>query len=258
MFIGYFFSAVFGLIVGSFLNVLTLRLMEERSFVMGRSACQKCGHVLGAFDLLPVLSFIWLRGQCRYCAAPISWQYPVVEFFTAVSFVIVFWLHISELMVGVAPWAFLRDLVFVAGYMALFIFDTRWSVVPDQVTIPLIVFGFFANLLLGFSIFSLLGGMVIGGGWFLLLWVISRGRWIGSGDIRLGILLGATLGLAGTALALYFAYVVGGIIAVGLLLSGRKQWQSTLPMGAFLMASGFAVLCAEPQLLAVVMYGFPQ
>jgi prepilin signal peptidase PulO-like enzyme (type II secretory pathway) len=251
----FFGSAVllFGLVVGSFLNVVTTRLAAGEPVFTLRSRCPACRRTLPFYDLVPVASFAWLRGRCRFCGVAISWQYPAVELATALLFMLV---AISHRSPGTLPfigagstaygltalWLLLRDLVFTAGLVALFVLDLRWYVVPDEVTLPLILFALAANLALGFAWTSLALGVFIGGGLYLSLWALSQGRWVGAGDIRLGALLGAMLGATGTLLALYLAYLIGGAVAVALLASGRKGLKGRLPMGTFLTTGAFFVM----------------
>ena len=236
----------FGLMIGSFLNMLTIRLANEESLRTQRSYCPHCRHTLAAKDLIPVLSFLSLRGRCRYCRAPISWQYPLVELATALLFVLVFMKFTPTLIIneswGLSTLSFIRDFIFTAGLIALFVLDWRWYIVPDEVSIPLIIFAFAANIFLGMPLISLLWGMAIGGGLYFLLWSVARGRWVGSGDIRLGLLLGAMLGAKGTLTALFAAYIIGGIVAAILLATGLKKFGSKLPMGTFLTIGAFVAL----------------
>ena len=243
-------AAVLGLGVGSFLNVLTLRLMSGEPIVMGRSACPHCHARLAARDLIPVVSYLALRGRCRSCHAPISPWYAAVELSTAACFALVA-LHSGPALLMASSGVMLQffaQLVLTAGFIALFVFDVRWLVVPDVISLPLAVFALAANLTLGVAWQSLLLGALIGGGGYALLWIASRGRWVGDGDIRLGVLLGAALGAWGAALALYLAIVSGGLVAAILVLSGRRRVGEVLPMGAFLTLAGFVVMLYSKQI----------
>lgn len=246
------FVFLFGLVVGSFLNVLTLRLVAEESIVWPASHCPHCKHALAWFDLIPVVSFLERRGRCRYCRKSISWQYPLVELATAVAFALVAWVHRDLLITGswFAILLFARDLLFTTGLIALFIFDFRWYIVPDEVSLPLIGMAVVLNLVLRVSWLSLLVGVVVGGGFYFLLWSLSKGKWVGSGDIRLGALLGVMLGWPGTLFALYVAYLVGGFSAIVLLATNRKKMKSLLPMGVFLTIGAFAVILFSSWLMA--------
>lgn len=223
------FIVLFGLVIGSFLNVVTIRIATGESFAAQRSHCPSCKHALGIVDLVPVLSYVWLRGKCRYCQTHISWQYPLVEIGTAIAFGLVVWSHGGGLTLALA-----RDLVFTAGLLALFIFDVRWYIVPDEVSLPLGITAVVANLAFGMSVWSLGLGIAVGAGLYFALWALSGGRWVGSGDIRLGFVLGAMVGWPQALGALYIAYMVGGVTAAVLLLLRKKKFGGILPMGTFL------------------------
>ncbi|KKU49292.1 hypothetical protein A3H10_01750 [Candidatus Uhrbacteria bacterium RIFCSPLOWO2_12_FULL_46_10] len=245
LFLIYISTGFVGLNVGSFLNMLTIRLANEESLKVQRSYCPHCRHVLAVKDLIPVISFLWLKGKCRYCRTPISWQYPLVELATAFMFILVAARHFEPATYYILPTTYstlLRDLIFTSGLIALFILDFRWYIVPDEVSIPLIIFALLANIFLGIPFASLLLGMAIGGGLYFLLWFVSQGRWVGAGDIRLGLLLGAILGTKGALAALFIAYMIGGIIAVFLLATGQKKFGSKLPMGTFLTMGTFIAM----------------
>lgn len=233
----YVFIGCIGLCVGSFINLLTVRLALGEPVMTARSHCPHCHHELRAADLIPVVSFVLLGRRCHYCRAPISWRYPVVELLTAFLFAAILYKYrISFTASGSFMWvlSFIRDLAFTGGLLTLFILDYSWYIVPDVVSLPLIALGVVSNVALGVSVRSLVTGMALGGSLYFALWFFSRGKWVGSGDIRLGLVLGAMLGFPGTLAALEVAYLVGGVVAVALLATHRKQLADRLPMGAFL------------------------
>jgi prepilin signal peptidase PulO-like enzyme (type II secretory pathway) len=231
-----------GLIFGSFFNVVILRLHAGTSIIAPPSACPKCRVSLAWFDNLPVISFLLLRGRCRNCRKKISWQYPLVEMATGLLF---FW-------VGLRFGQSLPALVvvgFTGFLLLLFLYDLRYYQVPDSISLPALGFGLFANLWLGVAWSSLAIGILVGAGFFLFQYVVSGGRWIGSGDIRLGGMMGAMLGWQGLLVALFLAYVLGSIVGVGLLAARKKQLSSTVPFGTFLTAATFISLLYGPQLI---------
>jgi len=236
------FIFIFGLCIGSFLNCLIWRLHEEKS-LGGRSICPKCQHQLAWYDNIPVFSFLFLRGKCRYCQAKISIQYPVVELITALLFVVSwnleFGIRNQGVVVPIPDPQFLipviRDWLIIAVMTVIFIYDLRWYLILDKVTLPFIVIFFILNLILGFGWQGMVSAMLVGGGFFFLQFAISRGRWIGGGDIRLGVLMGSALArLDLLLLAILASYFVGSIIAVFLVIFGKKSWQSQVPLGIFL------------------------
>ena len=253
----YFFTFlvfIFGLCIGSFLNCLIWRLHEEKT-LGGRSICPKCQHQLAWYDNIPVFSFLFLRGKCRYCHKAISWQYPAVEFITGILFLLAFASNFQFSIFNfqtISNFQFLNnfDLLFTNYYLlitiirdwliisvmtVIFIYDLRWYLILDKVSLPFIVIFFILNLILGFGWQGMVLAMLAGGGFFFLQFAISRGRWIGGGDIRLGVLMGAALGRLDLLLfAILASYFIGSIIAIFLVIFGKKQWQSQVPLGIFL------------------------
>lgn len=261
-----------GLILGSFVNALVWRLRKQdeiahpdvaeksdrrlnRSFVKadlsisrGRSMCPHCHHTLAARDLVPVLSWVTLRGRCRYCKAPISWQYPLVELLTAVLFVLsyTFWPYGLDAI----GWAqFGAWLIFLVGFVALTVYDIHWQELPDRIVWPLVVLAFAQTVFLMVAkqsdwhvfLWAALGVAVISG-LFWLLFEVSKGNWIGFGDVKLGIVLGL---LAGTPLAamlvIFFASVLGTLASVPTLLKAKNKMQLHIPFGPFLI-SGLVIV----------------
>ncbi len=250
------FFFLLGLIIGSFLNVVILRLKDGKS-LFGRSVCPACGKIISWYDNIPLLSFILLGGKCRACKTKISWQYPIVELASGFLWllgycyvmagpgaVVIFnstkGIASSRLISGLAmtadQWLGVITLgIFFSILLALFVFDCRWYILPDQITLLGIVIALLANILWGHSWQNILLAMLIGATWFGWQYLISHGRWVGSGDIRLGALMGAMLaGWQGLLVALFLAYLAGAVVAVVLLLLGKKTWGERLPFGTFL------------------------
>jgi len=235
-----------GLFIGSFLNVVVLRLRKGESFVKGSSKCMLCKHRLYPKDLVPLFSFLFLRGRCRYCKKKFSHQYPLVEFFTGLSFVLVFWKIIPSFDLMAASTlqiVHLLDWWAIASFLiVIFVYDFKYYLILDKVVWPGIILAFLVNLFLGFSFFNLFFAAIIGGGFFLLQFVLSKGRWIGGGDIRLGIFMGAILGWPHVLTALFISYILGSFISVFLLLGKRKEWGSKIPFGTFLSIGTFITM----------------
>lgn len=223
-------AALFGLGIGSFLNVVVLRLKKSET-LLGRSHCPKCQHQLPWHELIPVLSYLMLRGQCSRCSKKISFQYPLVELITASMFVMLsIWFWNEPLQLGIYT-------VYTTILLTIFIYDLKYYLILDIFTIPGIVLAFIGGLLLDISVLNLFIGMAVGGGLFLVQYVISRGKWIGGGDIRLGVLMGLMLGWPTILVGLFVAYVIGALVAVGLMLGGKKNMKDALPFGTFLSAA---------------------
>ncbi len=249
------FIFLFGLTIGSFLNCLVWRLHTGES-MGGRSRCPKCKHQIAWYDNLPVLSFILLRGRCRHCGKKISWQYPLVEFITGVLFVVVFILDCKLNIINCLQItnyklqiSLFRDFFLVSVMIIIFIYDLRWYLILDKVTFPAMAVVIILNLLLGLNWQNLLFSGIIGGSFFLFQFIISRGKWVGGGDIRLGLLMGLVLGWKMLLLALFLAYLMGSIIGLGLIIGKKKHWGSQIPFGVFLSPATLIALFWGEQIL---------
>lgn len=233
---------IFGLIFGSFLNSLIYRLAHGIS-IWGYSACPHCQKKLLYRDLIPLISFLALRGKCRFCGKKIGWQYFLVELFTGILFVLIFWQH------QVIDLFLIRNLFFVLVLTFIFIFDLKYYLILDKIIWPSLLIAFLINLFLGFGIWNLILGILIGAGFFLVQYLVSKAKWVGLGDVKFGALLGAMFGFNLTILTIILAYIIGGFIAIILLLSSKKRFGEVLPMGAFLSVAGFIVLLWGQQIL---------
>lgn len=233
------FIFILGAIVGSFLNVVIFRLHAQSS-ILGRSLCLFCKKFIQWYDNIPIFSFFRLRGKCRWCQQKISWQYPLVELTTGILFLLAYWQSPTLILL-------FRNLIFIAVLIVIFVYDWRWYLILDVITVPATVFAFFVNLFLGYGLGNLLLGAVIGGGFFLMQFLVSSGRWIGGGDIRLGILLGVMLGWKLLLVTLFLAYLSGSIVGLGLIIAKQKKFSSPMPFGTFLAAAAIvSLLYGEP------------
>lgn len=198
-----------------------------------------------------------LRGKCRHCRKAISWQYPIVELMTGVLFVLAWQKELGimnnelSLLNLDSIIQVLRDWIIISVMIVIFIYDLRWYLILDVVTLPTAVALFILNIILGFSWLSLLLYGIIGASFFLIQFVVSKGKWIGGGDIRLGLLMGLALGkFSLLILAIMLAYFIGSIVGVGLILAGQKKWGSKLPLGVFLSSATIIVLLWGEQILS--------
>lgn len=226
-----FFLIILGLAVGSFINVVVVRLAAGEKLT-GRSHCRKCQRQLKWYHNIPVLSFLYLRGRCAWCQGTIAWQYPLVEAAAALLF------GVSVFFITAGDWlGWLIYLVLVSYLLVLFVFDFKYMVLPDSLTLSGAAVLLVLNLWHARPLGELLSGLVLGGGFFALQYLVSRGRWVGAGDIRFGLLIGAALGWRLTIVALLFSYWLGAIAALALLILGRARRGSHLPFGTFLAAA---------------------
>lgn len=256
------FVGLLGLVAGSFVNALVWRLHQqskskkarkELSITKGRSVCPHCRHQLAVADLIPVLSWVWLGGRCQYCSKVIGWQYPVVELVVAVLFVISYKYWPIEIS-GVWAVQFAAWLGLITGFVALSVYDLKWFLLPNRLVYPLYAIGGVYALIgltesdsFPWTAFDLVSAVFIGGGLFYVLFQVSKGKWIGGGDVRLGGLLGLVIGTAtGSLLMIFLASVLGTVVALPAMLSGKAKKGSLIPFGPFLMAAAFiAVLWGE-------------
>ncbi len=240
---------VFGLIVGSFLNAIIYRLSVGQSVTAGRSYCPECKHVLAPRDLVPVLSFMVLRAKCRYCRTPISWQYPIVELATAFAFVLAYMqIAPNGLMLGDNGLRLMLYWIYAAFLIVIFVYDLKHYLILDAVIIPAAIIALIGGIALHQPVLSMLLAGIVAAGFFGVQFFVSRGRWIGGGDIRLGFLMGLILSWPHVVIALMLAYVLGSCIGIALILAGKKKFGSQLPFGTFLTIATYIVLLYGDQI----------
>ena len=225
---------IFGLIIGSFLNVIIFRLHTKEDIIKKPSYCTKCKKQIKWYDLIPVLSFIALRGKCRHCKKPISWQYPLVEFATGFLFVLAFWkLDPADCQLMIFPLFFISILIIV------FVYDLKHMLIPDKVIFPAIaiaaIYAIINILNTKYKILDTIIAASIGSLFFYALYAISRGKWIGFGDVKLAIFMGLILGWPNILAGLLLGFLLGGIIGVILILIHRKKMKSQVSFGPFLV-----------------------
>ncbi len=212
------------------------RLKTKESILLTRSHCPYCAHELSFFDLVPLFSFLFLKGKCRYCKKKIPWRYPLVEFFSGVLLLLVFLFFYPEL-VSVFYYSFLAF-----SLLVIFVYDLLHFIIPDKVLLPsflLVLFFHAFQVLKGvngleelFSFFlSGLGAAVF----FFSFHFFSKGKAMGFGDVKLAFLLGLFLGWPLIIPALFIAFFIGGLVASFLLFFTEKGWKSKVPFGPFLV-----------------------
>ena len=231
-----------GLSVGSFSNVCIDRLPARVSIVAGSSHCAQCLHPLGAADLVPVLSYLWLRGRCRYCGARIPFRLPVVELLSGGLFGLLYWRYDLSPEFGVA-------LVYGTILLIIFLIDLEQQLILNVVVLPSLA------LALAGSFFwpdigplrALLGG-AIGTGVLSIPYILYR-EGMGLGDVKLGMLLGLMVGYPYIFLALLLAVISSGLVAIILLALKIKGRKDPIPFAPFLTAGTFATLVWGPNIL---------
>lgn len=240
-----FFLFILGLCFGSFLNVLIDRLPKGKSVVRGRSFCDHCKHKLGWDDLIPVLSFILLNRRCRYCGKKISWHYPIVELTTGILFLFVYSLLIGIIRLDNNHFYYIYTyyLIITSCLLAIFVTDLKYRIIPDEVLIVQIVTALFYQVLFQKQI---LKGNILTGVVFLLVFlflvIITKGKGIGLGDVKLAFVMGLVLGFPKIIVALYLSFLTGAVFSLILVLLKIKSLKSTIAFGPFLCAATFVTL----------------
>ncbi len=234
-----------GLSLGSFANVLVWRLATKRS-ILGRSICPQCNKQIAWYDNLPIISFIFLGGHCRFCRQKISWQYPLVELSIAILWLIAWFKAFDYQLVSLVDlwptlvnsgviWMLLRD--WLAGFLLVFIlvFDWRFLLIPINLLVIFAPIFWLFNVLIGQIWWQPLLSAGILAIFFGLQFVITKGKGLGEGDIWLGAFLGFLLSSWPAVLAAVFvAYLLGSLVGLILMLIKKKHWHSRLPLGTFL------------------------
>lgn len=257
---------VFGISFGSFLNVIIERIPRGKT-IGGRSQCPTCSHELGLTDLVPILSFFVLKSRCRYCQNPISWQYPLIEFFTGLLFVLLF-------LYFPLPYSVFYIITF-SVLLALFVIDLKFGVVPEIVVYPTAVFVILVRLLLptiesvslylrlisdksGFGKYLVKAGFfsthlflqfqpvlltiacaLLVALFFYLLVIFTKGRGMGTGDIIYAFLVALIAGFPNMFVALFLTFLIGSVVSVFLIIAKHKKFKDTVPLGPFLSLGAF-------------------
>lgn len=262
----YAVAAVFGAIIGSFLNVVVHRIPREESIVSPSSRCPECGATIAFYDNVPVLSYLMLGGRCRACKTHISARYPAVEALTALLWMAVVW---RDGLTFALPF----DLIFVTAIVALIFIDAEQMILPNAITYPGIVFALVARVVLPYLmgrpyfddldmllngvlagmplwaaslVGALIGALVGGGSLWLMGWTWEKLRGIeamGLGDVKMMFMVGAYLGWRLTILNLFLGVFSGSLIGIGLMMKqGKRNMQMLLPFGVFLGIGAIAAL----------------
>jgi prepilin signal peptidase PulO-like enzyme (type II secretory pathway) len=242
----YLLIFILGLISGSFLNCVVYRLSVNDSFLKGRSHCPRCKKNIKPIDLIPVFSFLFLKGRCRHCSEKISWQYPIVEFLTGLLFLFIFVFYQNEIysFQGIIGITYITTIFFI--FLIVFIYDLKYFIIPDETVVSLITISFFwylLNFLNGyFSFNEILIYFLSGVGaslFFLSFYLVSKGNWMGFGDVKIALPMGFFLGFPNIVIALFLSFVIGSIVGITMVLIGKKEIKSEIPFAPFLISGTF-------------------
>jgi prepilin signal peptidase PulO-like enzyme (type II secretory pathway) len=205
--------------------------------------CPDCRHILAWYDLVPLFSWLWLGGKCRYCKKPISTQYPIVEALMAILFI---WSYLVwNFSASLSYLLFGTWLLLVVALVILAVYDLKWMILPDKVMLAILVLAVIKIILASIqsgSWHTLLGYLVaalLGGGFFYALYALGKGKWMGGGDVKLVFCMGLILGLKGLGVALVLGFTSAAVISVLLIVLHKASRKSLIPFGPFLIAATF-------------------
>ncbi|MGD9129041.1 MAG: prepilin peptidase [Candidatus Woesebacteria bacterium] len=248
--IPFFFIAIFlfvmGAVIASFLNVVVYRTARGQSWLRGRSRCESCHKKIAWRDNIPLLSFYLLKGRCRHCKKVISLVHPLVEFGTALLFIAWGWLVFFYFDLQ-HPWQFLQAFFWLLVAILLWVIliaDILYFFIPDfaVVILSILVLAYrFALIKLGLMEFNdfllTLLSMLVVVLFFFSLWFFTKGRGFGFGDVKLAVPLVLLLGFPQVVIGIFFAFILGSIAAIILLITGKKKFGQVIPFGPFLIVA---------------------
>lgn len=231
----YIIIFVLGIIIGSFLNVCIYRIPREESIVFPSSHCTYCSHPLAWYDLVPIFSYLSLRGKCRYCRGAISPQYPIVEFLNGIIYLLLF-LYFG-LTINFIFYSFIISILIIISFI-----DYFHQIIPDGlvllILVSTIIYKAFIYIIYNtpLSFLDSISGFIGAGLLFLIIALVSNGG-MGGGDIKLSAVLGFILGLKKTFLNILLSFIIGAVFSIILLLSGKKGRKDAIPFGPFINIS---------------------
>lgn len=231
-----FLILLFGLTIGSFLNVCIYRIPKGESISYPPSHCMGCGTRLKHLDLIPIISYLLAKGKCRYCGEKISLQYPIIEILNAFIYVLLFYKFGLSLLL-------IKYSILCSVLLVISIIDFDHKIIPNSINLFLLIYGIIFNII-DFSFSNLtsnLLGLFIGGGLFLLIAIISKGA-MGGGDIKLVAVLGLLFGFKKILLITFLSFIIGAIISILLLLFKIKKRKDYIPFGPFICIGAFITI----------------
>jgi leader peptidase (prepilin peptidase)/N-methyltransferase len=243
----YWLVGLLGLVLGSFFNVCIYRLPREESIVWPGSHCPRCGHGLSPWENIPLVSFLLLKGSCRYCRQPIAYRYPLIELLTAFLMVALVWRF------GIS-WLFFQGAVLAGALVVVTFIDWEHQIIPDVISLPGLAVGLGLSWLTGNPGWkSSLIGVLVGGGLLYLLAsgyeLLTKREGMGGGDIKLLAMIGAFLGWTGVLVTVILASLIGSLLGIALILVWKKGRTQALPFGPFLALGALIHLFRGPEFI---------
>lgn len=240
---------IIGAACGSFISVVIYRLhTKKKGIFLGKSACASCDTTLKSFDLIPIVSYLTLRGKCRYCSKEISYMYPLLELVTGGLFALFFLrypffdnsLNFSGAMLGM----YLLYAFYSFVLVFTFFYDLHYLKVSDEILLPAILIGLIATIAAPYTphIFDALLGAGIAAAFFGLQILLSRGAWVGLGDLRVGAFMGVILGWKLTIVALFLSYLIGSVISIFIIIRRKKFIGVKIPFAPMLVTGTLAAI----------------
>jgi len=245
---------ILGAILGSFLNVVIDRLSTGRGIVGGRSYCEHCKKTLSPIDLIPIFSYLFLGGKCRFCRKRIPQRLILVEILTGITFTLIASLFMAQTIT-------MFSAIFLAAILwcliGIFFADIEYGIIPDMLvilsTIASIAYLFEKHVPLTNHLYAGIGSLFF----FLLLFVVTRGRGMGFGDVKFSFVLGFLLGFPSVIVALYIAFLTGALVSIILVVWRKLRFfGSTIPFGPFLVVSVIISLFWGDQILQIFLSHF--
>lgn len=233
-----------GICIGSFLNVVIDRVPKNQSLLFSRSNCDYCHKNLSPLDLVPILSFVLLRGRCRYCQKKLSFYYPLVEITTGGIFLINF-------LVFKNYYQLIFTQIISASLIAIFFTDLKYGLIPDKITYTTVIFILLYNPLIKTQKIFLEDLIVASliAIFFLCTVIVTRGRGMGGGDVKYAFLIGLILGWQKAILAIFLSFIIGGAFGIVLIILKKKKFGQTIPFGPFLSFATYLSLIAGGKII---------
>ncbi len=242
------FILIFGLAIGSFIGAYSYRIPKNIKIAKGRSFCPKCKKQILWYDNIPVISYLILKGRCRHCKKKISLRYPLIEFSTALLFLLIF-MNLNRIFTNLPWFSSIPSLILTSYFLlltailiAVFVIDLEHQLIPDE---PLFLGLLATSLLLLFysgALFTYLLGGVSSALFLLFLHLLTRGRGMGLGDVKLALFVGTIFGPKNSLVWIFTSFVVGGIFAFFLLVFNKKGLKDKIAFGPFLVLSFFITI----------------
>lgn len=259
---------IFGLIIGSFINAFTYRIPRGIDIFKGRSKCPECKKKISWYDNIPLLSFALLKGKCRHCRKKISLRYPIIEFVTAVTFV-VFSVVINQCNTqgletagqlickwSSLPYSIAIPYLFIvaASLITIFITDLENKIIPDNIVFSLIAATSILSIMFSSNVFLSVFIGFAAGAFLQMLNIITKGKGMGMGDVKLAIFGGMFLGWPNVFHWLSLSFIIGAIIGIALVLSKKAKFGKPIPFGPFLIVSLFLVMLLGHKLVSFLNF----